>query len=113
MPTTNRFVVVRLRATGSGEARLALKLPGPGSVRVIATAWNAARGGLRVAAWPTGRRAPAPAAAGRWRSWSQPTAAGRALLGTHGARPVIALAVTYKPPGARARVLRPKPLRLS
>ena len=112
VPTTNRFVVVRLRATGSGAARLALKLPGPGSVRVIATAWNAAAGASRR------RLAYGTASAGARRGGPlalvvQPTAAGRALLGTHGARPVIALAVTYKPPGARARVLRPKPLRLS
>ena len=112
VPTTNRFVVVRLRATGSGEARLALKLPGPGSVRVIATAWNAAAGASRR------RLAYGTASAGARQGGPlalvvQPTAAGRALLGTHGARPVIALAVTYKPPGARARVLRPKPLRLS
>ena len=112
VPTTNRFVVVRLRATGSGAARLALKLPGPGSVRVIATAWNAAAGASRR------RLAYGTASAGARQGGPlalvvQPTAAGRALLGTHGARPVIALAVTYKPPGARARVLRPKPLRLS
>ena len=111
VPTTNRFVVVRLRATGSGEARLALKLPGPGSVHVIATAWNAAGVSRRRLAYGT-------ASAGARRGGPlalvvEPTAAGRALLGTHGARPVIALAVIYKPPGARARVLRPKPLYLS
>jgi hypothetical protein len=41
-----------------------------------------------------------------------PTAAGRALLRTKGARPVIALAVTYAPTGARPRVVHPALLRL-
>ncbi len=112
VPTTNRFVVVRLRATGSGEARLALSLPGPGSVHVVATAWNAAAGASRR------RLAYGTTSAGARRGGPlalvvEPTAAGRALLGTHGARPVIAFAVTYKPPGGHARVLRPKPLHLS
>jgi hypothetical protein len=112
VPTSNRFVLVRLRATASGEARLVLKLPGPGSVHVVVTAWNAAaRASARHLAYGT-------ASAGARRGGPlalvvQPTAAGRALLGKHGARPVIAVTVTYKPPGARARVLRPKPLHLS
>ncbi len=112
VPTTNRFVLVRLRAAGSGEARLALKLPGPGSVRVVATAWNAAAGAssrhLAYGTASAGARRAGPLAL-----VVEPTAAGRALLGEHGARPVIALTVTYKPPGARARVVRPKPLHLS
>jgi hypothetical protein len=111
VPTSNRFVVVRLRATASGEARLALKLPGPGSVSVVATAWNAAAGhsGRRLAYGTarTGARRGGPLLL-----VVEPTAAARALLRTHGARPVIALTVTYKPPGARARIVRPKPLHL-
>jgi hypothetical protein len=111
VPTTNRFVVVRLRATASGEARLALRLPGPGSVRVVATVWNAA------AKAPGRHLAYGTASAGARKGGPlalviEPTAAARALLRSHGAHPVIALTVTYKPPGARARVVRPKPLRL-
>ncbi|HEX3690226.1 MAG TPA: hypothetical protein VHV28_11020 [Solirubrobacteraceae bacterium] len=112
VPTTNRFVVAGLRATATGAARLALKLPGPGAVRAVATAWNAARGASgRHLAYGT-------VAAGTRRGGPlllvvQPTAAGRSLLGRRGAKPVIALTVTYKPPGARARVVRPKPLHVS
>jgi hypothetical protein len=112
VPTTNRFMVQRLRATTSGEAQLALKLPGPGAVHVVATAWNAAAGA-------SGRRLPyGKASAGARRGGPlllvvEPTAAGRALLKAHGARPVIALKVTYMPPGAQPRVVRPKPLHLS
>jgi hypothetical protein len=112
VPTTNRFVVVRLRATAAGEARLALKLPGPGSVRVLATAWNAAGGaGGRHLTYGT-------TSIGARRGGSlvlvvEPTAAGRALVRRHGARPVIAFTVTYTPTGARPRVVRPKPLHLS
>lgn len=111
VPTRNRFVVVRLRATRSGEAQLALKLPGPGSVHVVATAWNAAAGASRR------RLAYGAASAGARRGGPlalvvQPTAAGRALLRAHGARPVVALTVSYRPPGGRPRVLHPKPLHL-
>ena len=112
VPTTNRFVVVGVRATSSGDARLALRLPGPGSVHVVATAWNAAaRGSGRHLAYGTvsvGARRGGPLLL-----VVQPTAAGRALLGAHGARPVIAFTVTYKPTGARPRVVHPKPLRLA
>jgi hypothetical protein len=112
VPTTNRFVVVRLRAAASGEARLGLNLPGPGSVRVVATAWNAAAGAsgrhLSYGTASQGARRGGPL-----ELVLEPTPAGRALLGTRGARPVIALTVTYKPTGARPRVVRPKPLHLS
>lgn len=110
VPTTNRFVVVRLRAIPSGEARLALKLPGPGSVRVVATAWDAAtasRHRLTYGSTTVGARRGGPLLL-----VLEPTAAGRALLRAHGAQPVIALTVTYRPPGARPRVLHPKPLHL-
>ncbi|HXD66661.1 MAG TPA: hypothetical protein VNV17_18700 [Solirubrobacteraceae bacterium] len=111
VPTTNRFAVARIRATSSGAARLALKLPGPGSVRVLAMAWNAAAGAsARHVAYGT-----ASVGARRGGPLSlviRPTGAGRALLRKHGARPVIALAVTYTPTGARPRVLHPELLRL-
>ena len=52
--TTNRFAVVGLSATPAGAARLALRLPGPGAVRAVATAWNtAARGSRRHIAYGT------------------------------------------------------------
>jgi large repetitive protein len=112
VPTTNRFGLVRLRATASGEARLALQLPGPGSVHVVATAWNAADGAsgrhLAYGTVSVGARRGGPLLL-----LVEPTAAGRALLKAHGARPVIALTVTYTPRGARPRVLRPKPLHLT
>jgi hypothetical protein len=41
-----------------------------------------------------------------------PSAAGRSLLHVRGARPVVSLVVTYRPIGAKPRVLRLKPLRL-
>src|SRR5262249_7072838 len=47
VPTSNRFAVLALRATPSGAARLVVKLPGPGSVRVVATAWDAKNGSAR------------------------------------------------------------------
>ncbi len=109
VPTTNRFAVLRLRTTPSGEAHLALKLPGPGAVRVVATAWNAAAGAsghhLAYGAVTAGARR-----GGRLLVVVEPNRAGQALLKAHGSRPVLALAVTYKPPGARPRVLHPKPL---
>jgi hypothetical protein len=111
VPTTNRFVVMRLRATSSGAARVALKLPGPGSVRVLATGWNAATGASRRRI-PYGTASVSAARGGRVSLIVQPSAAGRALLRRRGARPVIALALIYTPTGARPRVVHPAPLRL-
>jgi hypothetical protein len=112
VPTTNRFEVLQLRATSSGAAQVALKLPGPGAVRVLATAWNAARGAsarrLSYGTVSAGARRGGPL-----ELVVKPTGAGRALLRTHGARPVVALRVTYTPTGARPRVVRLKLLRLS
>ncbi|HEX3688453.1 MAG TPA: Ig-like domain-containing protein [Solirubrobacteraceae bacterium] len=109
--TTNHFTVVRLSATPSGAARLALKLPGPGSVRVVATAWNTAgRASRRHIAY--GTAAVSARRGGALTLVVAPTAAGRALLRTKGARPVIALAVTYTPTGARPRLVHPARLRL-
>jgi hypothetical protein len=110
--TTNHFTVVGLRATRSGAARLALKLPGPGSVRVLARAWNATgRASRHHIAY--GTAAVSARRAGALSLVVRPTAAGRALLRTKGARPVIALAVTYKPTGARPRVVHPALLKLT
>jgi hypothetical protein len=109
--TTNHFTVVGLSATRSGAARLALKLPGPGSVRVLATAWNTAgRASRRHIAY--GTAAVSARRGGALTLVVAPTAAGRVLLRTKGARPVIALAVTYAPTGARPRVVHPALLRL-
>ena len=109
--TTNHFTVVRLSATRSGTARVALKLPGPGSVRVLATAWNTARrASRRHVAY--GTAAVSARRGGRLALVVAPTAAGRALLRTQGARPVIALAVTYTPTGARPRLVHPALLHL-
>jgi hypothetical protein len=112
VPTTNRFVVKSAHATPSGTARLQLKLPGPGAVKVVALAWNAARRASRHrlvygTASVTIRRA------GRVVIVVAPSDAARALLHARGARPVIAFTVTYRPTGARPRVVRPKPLHLA
>ncbi len=109
--TTNRFAVVGLRATPSGTARLALRLPGPGSVRVLATAWNAAARASRRHV-PYGTASVRARRRGRLSVVVAPSATGRRLLRTRGVRPVIALAVTYIPTGARRRVIHPPPLRV-
>jgi uncharacterized membrane protein len=109
--TSNRFVVTAVHAGRAGVARLRLTLPGPGAVKIAATAWNAAAGGsrqrvvygfTRVAAHRPGRILIAVV----------PSAAGRALLRTRGARPVVAFVVSYAPTGARPRAVRLKPVRL-
>jgi Bacterial Ig domain len=111
VPTTNRILVTGLRAGRSGVARLRLTLPGPGALRVIATAWDAAHGGPRrhvaygKAHIRVRRGGPLVVAIA-------PSAAGRSLLHVRGARPVVSLVVTYRPIGAKPRVLRLKPLRL-
>jgi hypothetical protein len=111
VPTSNRFVVRSLRAARSGVATLRLALPGPGAVTVAATAWDAAPGAatrhliyasVRVGARRGGTLVVAVA----------PSAAGRALLARHGARPMVLLRVTYTPTGAKPRALLLKPLRV-
>jgi hypothetical protein len=87
-------------------------LPGPGVVTVAATAWDAAPGA------PQRHLAYGRARVGARRGGTlvvavAPSAAGRALLASHGARPVVALVVTYTPTGAKPHVVRLKPLRLS
>jgi hypothetical protein len=111
VPTTNRILVTGLRAGRSGVARLRLRLPGPGALRVIATAWDAAHGGPRrhVAYGKAHIRA---RRGGPLVVVIAPSAAGRSLLQVRGARPVVSLVVTYRPTGAKPRVVRLKPLRL-
>jgi hypothetical protein len=111
VPTTNRIVVTGLRAGRSGVARLRLTLPGPGALRVIATAWDAAHGRARrhvaygIAQIRARRGGPLVIAIA-------PSAAGRSLLHVRGARPVVSLVVTYRPTGAKPRAVRLRPLRL-
>ena len=111
VPTTNRIIVTGVRAGRSGVARLRLRLPGPGALRVIATAWDAAHGGRRrhVA---YGRARIRARRGGPLVVAIAPSAAGRSLLHVRGARPVVSLVVTYTPTGARPRVVRLKPLRI-
>jgi Bacterial Ig domain len=110
-PTSTRFGASAVRAGRSGATRLRVTLPGPGSVKVTATAWNAAPrashkrivyGSAHVAA----RRA------GRVLITLAPTAVGRALLRMRAARPVLSVVVDYTPAGGRSRVLRLKPFRV-
>jgi hypothetical protein len=109
--TSNRFAVTGVRAGRSGVARVRLRLPGPGSVKVAAIAWNVAPGAsrrhvlyglVRVGARHGGRLVIAVT----------PSAAGRALLRVRGARPVVSLRVSYTPTGARPRAVHLKPVRL-
>ena len=67
----------------AGAARLALKLPGPGSVRVLATAWNAAAGAAARHV-PYGTASVGARRAGPLSVVVAPAGAGRALLRTHG-----------------------------
>lgn len=111
IPTSNRFVVTAVRAGRAGVARLRLTLPGPGSVKVAATAWNAARGASRrrviYGVTRVGARRAGPVLIA-----VAPSASGRALLRLPGARPVISLQVIYTPTGAKPRAVRLGPLRL-
>jgi hypothetical protein len=109
--TSNRFGVTKVRAGRSGTARLRVTLPGPGSVKAVATAWNVAPHASRRRIVYAVTRVVAHRR-GRVRLTLVPTAPGRALLRTRGARPVLSVAVAYTPTGAPPRVLRLKPFRL-
>jgi hypothetical protein len=109
--TSNRFFVTAVRAGRSGAARLRVTLPGPGSVKAVATAWNAAPHGSRKRIVYAFTRL-AVRRGGRVFITLAPAAAGRALLRIRGARPMLSVVVAYPPTGARSRVLRLKPFLL-
>jgi Big-like domain-containing protein len=111
IPTSNRFTVTGVRAGRSGAARLRLALPGPGSVKVAAIAWNLAPGGSRRHVVYGFVRAQARRG-GPMTITVTPNASGRALLRVRGVRPAVSLVVSYAPTGAKGRVVHLKPMRL-
>jgi hypothetical protein len=110
--TTNRFSIAELKATAGGVARMVLKLPGPGSLAVSASAWNdgAATAFRRHFVYVAARSR--VRGAGAMSVTVKPNPQGRALVKLKGGAPVIALSVTYTPTGGRPREQRPARLRI-
>ncbi len=113
VPTGNRFSVSHLRAAANGVAHLVLRLPGPGTVRVLASAWNGGGSPAFRRHFVYARVRLTPRGAGRLPVSVPPNARGRALVKSPGAVPVIKLTIAYTPTGGRRRVLRPAPLHVS
>jgi hypothetical protein len=115
MATTNRFTIGRVTANRQGVAALALKLPGPGAVTVLATAWNATTDAAQAvfqSHFVYARSRVSVRAAGATKLALRPNGRGLALLRVPGAEPVVALAVTYTPTGGKPRQLHPGNLRI-
>lgn len=113
--TTNRFTIGHVTANRQGVAALALKLPGPGAVTVLATAWNATNDAAQAvfqSHFVYARSRVSVKVAGATKLALRPNGRGLALLRIPGAEPVVALAVTYTPTGGKPRQLHPGNLRI-
>jgi hypothetical protein len=113
IPTTNRFNVAHVTANRRGTAQLSLKLPGPGTISAVASAWSAtgSKAMRRHFVYAVLRRTVTTAGVVTLRL--SPNARGRALLRTAKAKPVISVAVTYTPKGAKPHMVRARLLRVS
>jgi hypothetical protein len=112
IPTTNHFTVSALKADHRGATRVTLKLPGPGTVAAVASAWSTRGAKALRRHFVYARLRRAVRAAGPIKLSLLPNRRGRALVRAAGAKPVISVAVTYTPLGAKPHVVRPKPLRV-
>ena len=110
-PPNNKFIVSRIRTYHDGSIRLAVTLPGPGSVDVLETAWNDNLASIAELPQPAARRFAFARAnttarhAGTFALTVTPNARGRRLVLHHTYRVTLRLWVTYHPPGARQRSL--------
>ncbi len=112
VPTTNRFKVSRMGATGHGVARVTVTLPGPGRLAVVANAWSAGGPAAFQRHFVYASATRRARTAGPLKLAVSPNGRGRALLKAAGAEPILALAITYTPTGATPHVVRPRALRL-
>ena len=115
MPT-NRFTIGRIKLKADGTITLTLKLPGTGSIDVLATAWDdnfapavnlASSATLQPAVhrFAFGRLHLIANQPGTLTAAMPPNARGRALVRHHRYRVTLRLWVTYTPTGGRPRTI--------
>jgi hypothetical protein len=108
---TNEFAVSRVKTKADGTIKFSVAVPGPGSVDVLATAWNdnLARAAVLVKPAPNNvvfaRKYVRAADRGTVSVAVKPNRRGRLLIAHHQQRVVLRLWVSYTPDGGRYRTI--------
>ena len=107
--SSDRFTIRDIHIYRDGRIRVGVRLPGPGTVDVLATAWNDNLASIATLLRPaahrfTFARAATTARVGGTTVLSvRPNALGRRLVLHHTYRVTLRLWITYTPPGVRPR----------
>ena len=110
-PPSNKFTVSRIKTETDGTITFSVKVPGPGSVDVLETAWNDNLASAAVVLKPARHRfvfarAHVPAARqGTLKVTVTPNQRGRLLVAHPRYRVVLRLWVSYTPDGGRYRTI--------
>ena len=109
-PPSNKFTVSRIKAEADGAITFSVHVPGPGSVDVLATAWNDNLASAAVLLKPARHRfvfarAHVPAARHTLKVTVTPNQRGRLLVAHPRYRIVLRLWVSYTPYGGRYRTI--------
>jgi hypothetical protein len=99
VPTTNHFTISRVSANRRGLLEIALALPGPGQISVVAT--GGAHTGSKHFIYAHLRTA--AKRAGTQRITMKPNGHARALVSVAGVTSVVTLQITYTPTGGKPR----------
>ena len=106
---SNRFDVSRIRSFRDGTITFSVKVPGPGAIDVLETAWkdNYARAAISLQPAPGrfvyARRRATARRARTIKVMVKPNGRGRRLVAHHRYRVTLRLWVSYTPTGGRAR----------
>ncbi len=105
----NEFTVGQIRTSVGGKIRFSIRVPGPGTIDVLATVWknNIAHAATTLQPAPRrfvfGRKHASAPQAGTFKLTLRPNARGRRLMRHHRYRVTLRLWVTYQPTAGRAR----------
>jgi uncharacterized repeat protein (TIGR01451 family) len=105
----NHFTVAHIHTSAGGTIRFSIRVPGPGTIDVLATVWksNVAHAATTLQPAPRrfvfGRKHASGPRAGTFKLTLRPNARGRRLMRQHRYRVTLRLWVTYQPTTGRAR----------
>ena len=105
----NEFTVGHIHTSVAGKIRFSIRVPGPGTIDVLATVWksNIAHAATTLQPAPRrfvfGRKHASAPQAGTFKLTLRPNARGRRLMRHHRYRVTLRLWVTYQPTAGRAR----------
>jgi hypothetical protein len=106
---SNRLIVLRRKASADGTFVVTVKVPGPGRVDIMETAWDDNLASIAVLLQPAPRRFvfarahAMPQHAGTLRIVVKPNARGRKLVAHHTYGVTLRLWISYTPTGGRQR----------